>query len=136
MNSLYGPRTPPRPPADSPTRERLARSGAFDVIAIGSRVTAARRRWLPARGLLRLLLPRVVVRVRADGAWSLRPDGVAIGMIVVLLGGIVTELVMDRVPYPRDYPPEFVPGLALGYTILLIVEALRTRGAVRRALAA
>ncbi len=134
MPGLYAP--PKSVDTQAPARELLARSGDFEVSGVGDAVSATRRRRLPGRGFLRLLIPRTRVRLGPGGGWSVRPDGIAIGALVVLLGGLITELTMDRATYPRDYPPAFVPCLALVYVTLLVIELRITRRAVLRALAA
>ena len=97
-----------------------------------------RRRLVPSRGLFRLLIPRVVVNVELR-AWqpvvSLRPDGWAWFMVVMCLGGLVTELTMDRARYPREYPPAFICGLTAFIVLNLVVEVMRSRAAVLRVLA-
>ena len=133
MGAVYAPAGGPG--SDDPGRGLLGGSGQFDVDVSGGVVRARRRRRAPDRGLLRLLLPRVVVRLRTVDRWSVRPDGLAIGTVVVLLGGLVVEATMDRARYPREYPPEFVYGLACAYGLLLAFELRATRAAVRRALA-
>ncbi|MBK7827003.1 hypothetical protein [Nannocystis sp.] len=133
MPGLYAPPKSAEPP--SPARELLLRSGAFDVVGLADKASATRRRRLPPRGLLRLLIPRTRVQLHPGGRWTVRPDGIATGALVVFLGGIVTELTMDRATYPRDYPPAFVPCLALIYVTLLVIELRITRRAVLRALA-
>lgn len=134
MNAIYAPAHGVE--ASEAGRALLVRSGAFDVGAAGPVVRATRRRRVPDRGLLRMLIPRVVVALRSVDRWSTRPDGLAIGALVVIAGGIAVELTMDRARYPRDYPPEFVFGLGCAYVLLLALELRATRAAVRRALAA
>ncbi len=114
-------------------RERLARAG-FEVRSRGRGLRAERRRRVPGRGVLRLLLPRAVCRVPPRGDASVRPDGLALFMSVVCVGGVIVELTMDRAVYPRDYPPAFVYGLSAGYLALLVVELAISRRALTRAL--
>lgn len=115
---------------------QLQRSPRFAVVRSGRKAYARRVSWLPAWGVLRMLIPRTKVWLRGDERWTVRPDGLAIFLVIVALGGVVVELTQDRVSMPRDYPPEFIYGYALGYVGLLIVDIAITRRAVRRALAA
>lgn len=133
MAGLYA----PSPPATRPVKEALVASGLFDVEERDGVVKARRRRRVPDRGLLRMLVPRVVVRVRARGsaaARAIRPDALAWFMLVVIVGGVITEWTMDRARYPREYPPAFIYGLAALYGALFVVEVVRTRRAVMQAL--
>ncbi len=97
----------------SPLLSALSRE--FDVEPRGDGVRARRRRPLPSRGLFRLLIPRVVVTVGADRSISVRPDVVALVMLVVCLGGVLVELTMSRAVYPRSYPAEFPLALSAFY---------------------
>jgi hypothetical protein len=47
-------------------------------------------------------------------------------MVLMLLGGVASELLMDRAKYPRAYPPVFIYGVAVLYIGTLIVEMLYT----------
>lgn len=114
-------------------RERLGRAG-FEVHARGRGLRAERRRWVPGRGVLRLLIPRAVCKVSPRGEAVVRPDGLAILMSVVCVGGVIVERTMDRAVYPRDYPPSFVYGLSAVYLALLLVELVISRRALARAL--
>lgn len=118
-------------------RSRLlaAQMEVLDVRDSG--LTAMRRRTLPNRGLFRLLIPRVVCNIRVQGnavSPSVRPDGLAIGIVIVCLGGLLTEFTMDRAKYPREYPPEFIYGLTAFYLVLLVLELVKSRQALARAL--
>lgn len=133
MGGQYAP--PPSPVL--PIKELLRRA-AFELHEADGVVTAKRPRRVPDRGLLRMLIPRVVVRVRGRGAaetTTIRPDGIAWMMLVVFVGGVIVEWTMDRATYPRDYPPAFVYGLSFVYIALFIAEVVMTGRAVRRALA-
>jgi hypothetical protein len=112
-------------------KESLTKSPLFDVKVDNRHLIATRRRTLvPRRGIFRLLIPRVRAIVtdstKKGPAISVQPDSVAIFMVFMLLGGIATELLMDRVKYPRNYPPEFIYGLAVLYIGTLIVEMIYT----------
>ena len=124
--------TDPREPITLEAIKRsLTISPLFDVKVDNLHLIATRRRTLiPTRGVFRLLIPRVRAIV-ADGTKkgltiSVQPDRIAIFMVFMLLGGVATELLMDRVKYPRDYPPEFIYGLAVFYIGTLIVEMIYT----------
>lgn len=125
------------PLGSSPLQARLQAHG-FDVEPRADGLRARRRRALPSRGLTRLLLPRVVcdVVVRPDGQLSrrVRPDGLAIGMLVLCIGGLLVELLLDRARYPREYPPEFIYALAAIQALLLALEWWTSTRALGRAL--
>lgn len=117
-------------------QQRLAASARVTVQRQGARLVVARRRVFgPRRGVFRMLLPhmRTVVQARKNGGLrcTVRPDGMAIFMAVVLVGGVVVELTMDRATYPREYPPVFTYGLAAGYLLGLGAEWRYTRRLVR-----
>ena len=57
-------------------------------------------------------------------------------MVIALIGAVVVEFNMDRVRYPREYPPEFIFGLAGFYCVALIYDFVWTRRVARRALSA
>lgn len=93
------------------------------------RIDVRRRRIAPRRGLFRLIIPHVTARVRRTSSalvTRVRPDAVGVFMVIVLLGGVVVELTMNRARYPRSYPPAFVYGLTAFYVALFVIEALRT----------
>ena len=126
--------------AEAPPPEGLVRNLAqrLEVQVLGHRVRAQRRRAVPRRGFFRLVIPQARAWVEMAGATprvSVRPDGWAIFMCVMLLGGVVAELTMDRLRYPREYPPAFVFVSAGLYVAALVIELVRTRRAVREALA-
>jgi hypothetical protein len=109
----------------------LTTSSRFDVKVDHRHLIATRRRPLvPRRGVFRLLIPcvRAIVTDRAKKglAISVQPDSIAIFMVLMLLGGVATELLMSRVKYPRAYPPEFIYGLAALYIGTLIAEMIYT----------
>lgn len=111
--------------------QSLTTSPQFDVKVDGRHLIATRRRALiPRRGLFRLLIPRVRAVVtdspKKGLTISVQPDSIAIFMVFMLLVGIAIELGMDRVEYPRSYPPEFVYTLAALYIGALIVELVYT----------
>ncbi len=118
-------------------RARLE-AAQMDVVAVrDTGLSVMRRRVLPNRGLFRLLIPRVVATVKVQDnvvTAGVRPDGLAIGVIVVCLGGVLVELTMDRAKYPREYPPEFVYGLTLFYLVLLVLELVKSKRVLARAL--
>ncbi|MBK7863461.1 MAG: hypothetical protein IPJ65_33640 [Archangiaceae bacterium] len=99
-----------------------ALSAEFDVFARKDRLRAHRRRSVPTRGVLRLLIPRVVVTVSKLGTVRVRPDALAWFMGLMVLGAVVVELSMDRVKYPREYPVAFPFALALGWALGLAWE--------------
>ena len=112
-------------------KQLLIASPIFDVKVGNRRLIATRRRaFVPKRGVFRLLIPRthaiVTDSVEKSPRYSVRPDTIAIFMVLMLLGGVAVELFMDRVKYPRDYPPEFIYGLAVFYTGALTVEMMYT----------
>jgi hypothetical protein len=101
-------------------------------------VLATRRRAVPRRGFFRLVIPHARARVAAAGRVpraSVRPDGWAVFMCVMLLGAVVAELAMDRVRFPREYPAAFAFVSAGLFVVALGIELARTRRAVREALA-
>ena len=134
MASVYA--RPSGSPADTVVFRQLKRSPHFDVVRSGGKAYARRVSRLPARGLLRVLIPRTKVWLRGDERWTVRPDGLAVFFVIAALGGVVIELTQDRVSMPRDYPPAFIYGFAIGYIGLLILDIVITRRAVGRALAA
>lgn len=112
-------------------KRSLTTSPRFDVKVDKHHLIATRHRTLiPRRGIFRLLIPRVRAIVTDSPqkglAISVQPDSIAIFMVLLLLVGIATEFMMDRVKYPRDYPPEFIYGLAALYIGALIVEMIYT----------
>ncbi len=112
-------------------KQPLTTSLIFDVKVDNRRLIATRRRTLvPQRGIFRLLIPcaRAIVTDSAKKglAISVQPDLIAIFMVLMLLGGVASEFLMDRVKYPRAYPPEFIYGLAVLYIGTLIVEMMYT----------
>jgi hypothetical protein len=124
-----------RPGAD--IRARLVLSPAFEVEVDRDVLVLSRKRMVPNRGIFRLLVPRVRATVSlAEGRarYVIRPDGLALFMMLVLIGGVVVELTMSREKYPREYPPAFVYGLAAGYFALIGLEVAMTDRFVRRAL--
>jgi hypothetical protein len=134
MASLYG---KPGEPAVDAERERFAalrRGGGFELYTAGRRMFARRVSWVPRGGLLSLFVPRATVWWRGE-RWRVRPDRMTIFVTVMVIGGLIVELTMDRARYPREYPPAFVYGYSLGFLGLLIREIVVTRRSVRRALA-
>lgn len=117
----------------TPVPPALAKS--FEVQVDGAVLIARRRRSLPSRGIFRLLIPRVVARIEGASV-SVRPDALAWFMVVVCAGGVVVELTMDRVKYPREYPPWFVFALSAFYVANLVLEWRRTGAAAAEALRA
>lgn len=118
-------------------REALARAAELEVTGPGPILEIKRRRSVPSRGLFRLLIPRVVARVDTSSPiphLSVLPDALAWFMLVMCAGGVIVELTMDRVRYPREYPPAFIFGLAAFYVGALVFELMQTRAAVLRAL--
>lgn len=112
-------------------KQRLTASPRFEIKISNQRLIATRRRaFLPKRGIFRLLIPhtRAIVTdsVGKKPRYSVRPDAIAIFMVFMLLGGVAVEIFMDRVNYPRDYPPVFIYGLAVFYIGALIVEMVYT----------
>lgn len=128
---------PPARAAVDALRERLVRAGGFTVASDGrGGLLASRVRRLPGRGVLRLLIPRVVARARPTAAglrWRLRPDALAWFMGVIVVGGLIVEVTMDRAKYPRDYPPAFIFALGGSYFGLLVADLIATGRALRRA---
>jgi hypothetical protein len=117
----------------TPVPPALAKS--FEVDVVGMVLVARRRRTLPSRGIFRLLVPRVVARI--DGASvRVQPDVLAWFMLVVCAGGMLVEVTMDRVKYPREYPPWFVFALSAFYVANLALERRRTSAAAAEALRA
>ena len=115
----------------------LARTNSFELQRSGEMLRVTRRRQVPSRGLFRLLIPRVVVSIELRAGQpvvSLRPDGWAWFMVVMCVGGLITELTMDRARYPREYPPAFIYGLTAFIVLNLLIEVIRSRSAVLRAL--
>jgi len=115
---------------------QLQRCREFTVVKAGQRAYARRVRRIPDWGILWFFVPRARVVVRADGRGSVGPDGGTWFLVVMAIGGLVVELTTDRGNMPRDYPPWFIYGYAGSYLALLILELVRTRRALLRALAA
>ena len=118
-------------------KQSLVRSPTFDVKIDDQRLIATRRRSLISRhGIFRLFIPhtRIIVsrNEMQDLTVSIRPDSIAIFMVIMLLGAISVELFADPVLYPRNYPPAFIYGLAIFYIGLLIIEMFYTRKQFRR----
>lgn len=110
-------------------KQSITTSPRFDIKVDNQRLIVTRRRTLlPRRGVFRLLIPRVraIVTDNPKTSLSVQPDSIAIFMVLMLLAGIATELLMDRVKYSRTYPPEFIYGLAVLYIGALIVETIYT----------
>lgn len=110
----------------------LSASPTFSIIKANEQgLIAMRQSNAPKRGILRLLLPQahvVITDQQADDpAISVRPDPLAVFMVIALLGGVAVEFLMDRSTYPREYPPEFIYGLAVFYIGLLIIEIFKTK---------
>src|SRR4030095_8039530 len=82
----------------------FAISPKFDVRISGGRLLVTRRRPLvPRRRLFPLLIPqaRAIVATGAKGlTLSVRPDPIAIFMVLMLLGALAGEFFTDRVIYP------------------------------------
>jgi len=113
-------------------KQALGGSPLFEVKGDGERLIATRRRsWIPRRGIFRLLIPQARIFITHNEKQalitSLRPDPLAVFMLVMLLGGVAVELFLDPVKYPRDYPPGFIYALAIFYIGALIVEMFYTR---------
>lgn len=133
MGGHYAP--PPSPVL--PLKELLRRAG-FEVHESDGVVTGMRPRRVPDRGFLRMMIPRMVVQVRARGAGvtsRIRPDGLAWLMLGVLGFCVIFEWSLDRSMYPRDYSPLFIYGMSSVYLVLCIAEVVATSRAVQRALA-
>ncbi len=126
------------PPNLAELKRTLAANNELDVRDENDHLRVDRTRsFLPRRGLFRILIPRVtsMVRVTAAGtAVTTRPDAVALVMIVMFAGAVLVELVMDRVRYPREYPPAAVFGIAGAYLALLVVEWRSMSNLLKRAL--
>jgi hypothetical protein len=113
-------------------KQSLVGSPTFDVKIDDQRLIATRRRSLiPRHGIFRLLIPhsRIIVsrNEMQDLTVSVRPDTIAIFMVIMLLGAIAVELFADPVLYPRNYPPAFIYALAIFYIGSLIIEMFYSR---------
>ena len=127
---------PPVPSLDA-ALETLRADPHLEAERAGERIVVRRKRRVPRRGIFRLLIPQVTARLRRTPSAfsiSIRPDAVGVFMLIMLIGGVVVELTMDRARYPRDYPAAFVYGLTALYVALFVLELRRTRIVVRRAL--
>jgi len=111
---------------------RASLQQSFEVEDRGTSLLARRRRSLPSRGVFRLLIPRVVLRVKPE--LSVRPDALAWFMLIMCLGGVVVEVSMPRAQYPREYPPWFIFALCGFYVGALAWEWRQTLVAARTAL--
>lgn len=119
-------------------RLHLQRHEAFEAEDAGSDMLLSRQRAIPSRGIFRLLIPRVIAKVSfsaKDVRYRIRPDGMALFMVLMLAAGVVVEVTMDRSRYPREYPEWFVFVLFGVYVALLIYDWIRTKQTVERALA-
>lgn len=134
MASLYGKPAEPAVDAEREWFAALRRGGGFDVDTAGRRMFARRVSRVPRGGLLSFFVPRTTVWWRG-GRWRVRPDRMTMFVVVLVLGGLIVELTMDRAKYPREYPPAFIYCYSLGFLGLLIGEFVVMRRAVRRALA-
>lgn len=114
---------------------QLKQHRAFDVQEKQSKLFLARRRMLPNRGLTRLLIPRIVTRLTlSDTAvkFAFGLDAIATIMLFFIGGGVLVELTADRSEYPRDYPPEFIYGIALIYLVAVVYDLLKTRALIKK----
>lgn len=115
------------PDAEATIKSRINQK--YDITQKGDAWLISRKRILGNRGSLRLLFPMIVTKVTfKDGHvhYKSRPDGVAFLFLIVTLGAVATELFMDRVEYPREYPAAFPFGLFAWFFLFLIFEAIRT----------
>ena len=113
--------------------DALRRGDAFEMGAEASSRVLRRERMVPQSGIFRLLIPRVVatLSIGAKGAsFRVKPDGLALFFLFMLSGALVVELSMPRADYPREYPPEFIFGLAGAYLVALVVESFLTSRAL------
>lgn len=115
-------------------KQVLITSQIFDVDVDGEKLVVRRRRkFAPRRGAFRLLLPHSLTVISAKKQlgskpnYFVRPDSLAIFMVVVSIGAIIVEIFMDRAIYPREYPPAFVYGFSTIYISGLIFELTHTR---------
>jgi len=120
-------------------QQRLAASPRLRVQQEETRLVVTRRGPAVLRQRpFRILVPQVwAVVTAADGRlrWMVRPDSLAIFMVVMLVGGVAVEVLMDRATYPRDYPPAFIYGLAAAYVGWLGAEWRATYRQLRALLA-
>ena len=123
-------------PAEFETiKQALTTSSMFNVEPDTNNKLVARRRrkFAPRRGAFRLLLPHSVLIVSPGkqagqrATYLIRPDSLAIFLVVVFLGAIAVEIFMDRATYPREYPPAFVYGFTAYYVGVLIAEITHTK---------
>ena len=117
----------------------LKRSPLLYVLEKDGVVTMTRLRALPSRGFFRLLIPRLVSRVRTNPrglSVTYKLDTPALIMLIILLGATVVELTMSRDLYPREYPPEFIIGLAGVYVLAVVYDVLVTKRVVKQILGA
>lgn len=118
-------------------RSKLALADAFAMETRGDDLVVWRKRLVPRRGLFRLLIPRVRATFSPSGEavrCTIRLDGLALFMVVMLAGGVVVERTMPRDRYPREYPPAFVYALAAVYAVLIVYDVWMTDRSLRRAL--
>lgn len=82
------------------------------------------------RGVFRLLIPRAEVKATLENQmlkYKVVNDFWAKWMLVVSLGGIYVELLMDRQKFPRDYPPEFIAALFVYFVAMTYYVKARTK---------
>ncbi|MBI3134719.1 MAG: hypothetical protein HYZ14_08615 [Bacteroidetes bacterium] len=118
------------PDTEQKIRQRIRTGKNVDVADNGTVLVVSRVRRLPRHGLLRILIPRVQVKISTSPkslSYKISPDKLAWFCLVVFALGIVVELAMDRQKFPRDYPPEFSYALFVYYTSMCIFEIKKTR---------
>jgi hypothetical protein len=107
----------------------------FDVNTRGDVLVLTRNySFLPPRGGLRFLTPRLVSRITLNEGRpvvSIRPDGWAWIFLFMCAGATVVEFAMDRVTYPREYPPAAVLFLSAYALIGLAAQWVDVRSKIR-----
>ena len=109
---------------------RLTKTIVFETEKKKEQLILRRKRILPSRGIFRLLIPRVKITAKLETnalTYRIKPDGWAWVFLVMCAGGIFTEFTMDRVKYPRDYPPEFIYGILVYFLSMLIFELQKSK---------
>lgn len=106
-------------------KQRILRDGNFDLTEKKGEILLNRHRKIPARGLLRLLIPRVQLTARfhpGEVRYKIRPDLLAGFLLTVFVATVIIELMLDREKFPRNYPPEFVYAIFVYFSSLLVFE--------------
>lgn len=114
---------------------RLAEATSLSLLSEHESLDFERARRIRYFFKLRLLFPHFIVRVDSRAqppSIRVRPDPWVWVLLVICASGLVTELTMDQIRYPRDYPAEFVYALSLWSLSMTVLEGYLSARAARR----